>query len=381
MNPELFLVGHKQQKSLLRSAYQHNRRSHALLILGDSGIGKTKFALWIALLYNCIKTRPETELSEDSLETGVLFSLPPTEPADEPCFQCSSCQKILANSHPDVYFLAPESTEQSSQPSIRVEQIREVKRSLYFSPHEGRSRVILIDDAHKMNVHTQNGLLKILEEPPANTYFILVTSEKTSLLPTVVSRSQSFYLGPLEPEEMTLFFTPLKGISKNEQALLIALSQGRPGLLLNSLDGDSLENSSGRLSQMIHSSRLDPTQLNIFLDERKERIVKTLALFKTPYSEISKLIDSLSKSSDDSLTLFSELQQILRDLTNLKIGGEPIWNPDFKEELKTLSEQISFPQILQLSALLNRSASDIERNLNKKALTQHLLSQIKSFGV
>ena len=114
--------------------------------------------------------------------------------ADErnsPCGFCLDCKKIKGNHHPDVTEIDVEDKK-----SISVESIRDFKRDFYYQPNEGRYRIYLIDGAQNMTVQAQNSLLKILEEPPLYVRFVLTTTQKQRILPTILSRLFSVYLPP-----------------------------------------------------------------------------------------------------------------------------------------------------------------------------------------
>lgn len=155
---------------------------HALLISGRSGLGKTALA----------RTFAQALLCEASGADGV------------PCGACAACRWFEQGSHPDFRLVEPEALAEgageegegrarpAAAPSrqIRIDQVRELQDFLAVGTHRGGARVILIRPAEAMNPATANALLKSLEEPPAGTVFLLVSSAPDRLLPTVRSRCQ-----------------------------------------------------------------------------------------------------------------------------------------------------------------------------------------------
>lgn len=107
-----------------------------------------------------------------------------------PCGICQSCQLIVINEHPDLNPIYPDKLHGV----IKIEQIRLLQYSVFTSPQLGRNRVVIINPAEKMNGAAANALLKILEEPPRNTYFILIAEQISTIPPTILSRCQQWRL-------------------------------------------------------------------------------------------------------------------------------------------------------------------------------------------
>lgn len=156
------------------------RIHHALLLHGRTGLGKEVFADTLAALLLCANPQ-----------------------GSNPCGECEACRWRLAGTHPDLRRIDPNESEDESageteggrekrgQPSIRIDQIRELDDFVYVGSHRAGRRIALILGAESMNPAAANALLKMLEEPPASVYFILVTSKPRALLPTLRSRCMS----------------------------------------------------------------------------------------------------------------------------------------------------------------------------------------------
>jgi DNA polymerase III subunit delta' len=158
-------------QTLLRSAVL----PHALLFTGMSGVGKRTAARTVAMTLNC---------REQQL------------PLDNPCGKCPSCRQILGGKHPDIPLIEPQAN------LLRIDQIRALLAALSMKPFSARHRVVIIAEAHCMNPEAANALLKMLEEPPLNTMLILTASQKTDLLPTIVSRCRHIRFNPLSPQDL-----------------------------------------------------------------------------------------------------------------------------------------------------------------------------------
>ncbi len=120
---------------------------------------------------------------------------------DAPCGQCSACHLVRQGGHPDIKYISPEAPGSA----IKIEPIRELQQDVYQTPQRGSRRVVVIYPADKLNHSAANALLKILEEPPSHTVFILMAEQVGSIPPTILSRCQKYTLPlPLSLENLAL---------------------------------------------------------------------------------------------------------------------------------------------------------------------------------
>ncbi|WP_300671147.1 DNA polymerase III subunit delta' [Desulfoluna sp.] len=193
--------------SILLSMAQHKTLPHALCFTGPAGTGKAEAALILAQILNC--------------------QIPPAPPEPCPtpfffhrCGSCRSCRKIDAGTHPDIRVIEPEGSH------IKIAQIRDLCNTLLAKPLEATHRVILIKDAGRMNREAANALLKVLEEPPAGTFFILTSHQPSELLPTVLSRCQVIRFRPLAQETVIRGLMTEANLQKPQAEAVAALCQG-----------------------------------------------------------------------------------------------------------------------------------------------------------
>lgn len=203
------MLFNRTEKEKLLSEIASGKLSHAYLIEGGEGCGKTYFARFAAAAVLCTGDKP-------------------------PCGKCLSCVKALAGSHPDLFYFSPD-----KKASMGVETVRDIKKSLFFMPNDGDRKVYIIDDAQKMTVQAQNALLKFIEEPPASVLFFIVADKKESLLPTVVSRTRIISLAPSDNADIRRFLMSESKKSGGEQIdEAINMAEGSPGKALKLLCRD-----------------------------------------------------------------------------------------------------------------------------------------------
>ena len=170
MNP--VLPWHHSLWQQLSYCWQQQRLSHALLLAGPPGMGKTLFAQRLANLLLC----EQQSGGENRVVQGNW----------QPCEHCQSCHLFKVGNHPDLLALHPSSADKF----IAVEPVRELMQFCALTTYYGRYRVVLISPAEQMNHYAANSLLKLLEEPPPQTLFILVSHQPQQLIVTLRSRCQ-----------------------------------------------------------------------------------------------------------------------------------------------------------------------------------------------
>lgn len=174
------------------------RLPHALLLQGPAGLGKRAFAWRFAQWLLCLNPREH-----------------------DACGDCTSCNRFVAGTHPDLLSVGPE--EEAS--TIAVDQIRGLRDFVVLKPHTSMRKLVIVDPADRMNLNAANALLKVLEEPPADSLLVLVTSRPTRLPATIRSRCSAVTFRTPNVETALAW---LKNEGVEEPAGLLRFSAGAP---------------------------------------------------------------------------------------------------------------------------------------------------------
>jgi DNA polymerase-3 subunit gamma/tau len=163
--PQTFdtVVGQEHITTTLKNAIRHNHLAHAYLFCGPRGVGKTTCARILAKTINCENPTPDMEA----------------------CGVCNTCKSFKDNTSFNVFELDAASNNS-------VDDIRNLTDQVRFAPQQGRYKIYIIDEVHMLSASAFNAFLKTLEEPPPYAIFILATTEKHKILPTILSRCQIF---------------------------------------------------------------------------------------------------------------------------------------------------------------------------------------------
>lgn len=321
------LIGHEWAVQLLRQHVAQHTQRHAYLFTGPPGVGRRTLAIRLAQALNC----PQ-----------------PLAPG-EPCRTCRTCSQIEAMRHPDLFFV------QADQVGgvIKVDQIRELQRSLALAPYTAPFRVAILLRLEEANLNTANALLKTLEEP-ADQAILLVTVESVEqLLPTIASRCEILRLRPSPPEYLSQELQRLRKIPPEEADLLAHLSGGRPGFALQLLS--------------------DPHRLA----NRRDRLDELAQLLTASRVERFSYAESLAK---DKLVMRETLiiwSSFWRDLMLLASGSAaPATNSDRLGEIENLAASLDLDTVFHFVQSLEDTLKMLERNVNLRLACEVLMLEL-----
>lgn len=262
------IIGQNNAVNVLVSALNSDKIAHAYLFTGPSGVGKRMAAEIFARGINCAS------------EVGT-----------KPCDICLSCKKALHKNHPDINFLEPEGA------SIKIEQIRKLQKQVYAKAYEGRYKIFILEDMHKATVQACNSLLKILEEPPDNVVFILLTENLQSIPATVISRCQKINFVPLSKHSITQVLQA-QGHSVEKVQLAADLAGG----------------SLGQAWEVLNNEKL--------VSVRKYALNFLESVMTKKYFRIFKVIEEIDKAKVDIQALLQQILLLLRDDYVVSVGEQ-----------------------------------------------------------
>jgi DNA polymerase-3 subunit delta' len=304
---------------------RRDRLPHAMLIRGPGGIGKLAFATALARALLC----------EQPVASG------------EGCGTCPGCTWLEQGTHPDFRLVEPEKPgetaeagegkEKKASLQIDVGQVRELEQFLHLSTHRGKARVVLIHPAEALNVNAANALLKNLEEPPPQTYFLLVAHRWHHLLPTIRSRCQDVAL-PLPDARIALEWLKAEGLAKPELAL--AHAGGAP-LLATKFDQDYWDVRE-RMLKLIDGGRFDPMAAAEALRDAAPAVVVAL------------------------------LQRWAFDLAMQNAGGNVRYNPDHAVAVAKLAPRLNALETLRFQRSMVRLQRIVHHPLNPRLFLEDL---------
>lgn len=202
------VVGQQHIAATLKNALSKNQLAHAFLFCGPRGVGKTTCARILAKVLNC------SDLQNDA----------------DPCNQCSSCQSFNDNASFNILELDAASNNS-------VEHIRTLTEQVRFQPQQGKYKIFIIDEVHMLSNQAFNAFLKTLEEPPPYAIFILATTEKHKIIPTILSRCQIFDFKRIQVEEIKKqlqYIAKAEGISTDKESLQL-IAQKADGAMRDAL--------------------------------------------------------------------------------------------------------------------------------------------------
>ncbi|WP_339044050.1 DNA polymerase III subunit gamma/tau [Cardinium endosymbiont of Tipula unca] len=208
----------------LKNAIAHKQLAHSFLFCGPRGVGKTTCARILAKAINCLQVTD----------------------GSEPCNHCTNCLSFSNNSSMNVYELDAASNNS-------VEDIRDLVDQVRYAPQMGRYKIYIIDEVHMLSNAAFNAFLKTLEEPPSYAIFILATTERHKVLPTILSRCQIFNFNRIKLEDIVaqLQAIALQESIPYEASALQLIAQKAEGAMRDALSMFDLIATSARTAEMI----------------------------------------------------------------------------------------------------------------------------------
>lgn len=276
------IAGEQEIVQTLKNSLKSNRLAHAYLFTGPRGVGKTSIARLMAKGVNC-------------LTNGIT---------DTPCNVCENCKEISMGNFLDLI-------EIDAASNRGIDEIRQLKEKINYSPTKGRKKVYIIDEVHMLTKEAFNALLKTLEEPPEHVLFILATTEPDKILPTIISRCQRYDFKSVNYRDM------------REKLLYIVNSEGykidEPSLVaIYEASGGSMRDSISILERLM----INTEEKNIVIEKTEDVLgitpLKTIDLFieaieNKNQSQGIELLEDIWKNSIDIELFFKDLAKRAKD--------------------------------------------------------------------
>ncbi len=333
--PQVFedVVGQDHVVKTLQNAVKLDRIAHAYLFSGPRGTGKTSVARILAKAINC--------------EKG---------PTEKPCNECVNCTEITEGSSLDV-------REIDGASNRGIDEIRELRENIRFSPASSRYKMYIIDEVHMLTQPAFNALLKTLEEPPAHVVFVFATTEIHKVPATILSRCQHFDFKRISVRQIVgnlQHIAQEEGIDISEVALSWVARAGQGGLR----DAQSI------FDQIISyaGTQIRDADVEEILDLGDRRLVSELsgAILARDAGTCLKIIDDAYYAGADMQYFYQILLGYFMNLLTVKVtNGEGLLNdlPDHEvEDLKKLAQGVSEDTIQRLLDILMVEENDIRRS-------------------
>ncbi|MEK6754190.1 MAG: DNA polymerase III subunit delta' [Chloroflexota bacterium] len=323
------ILGHEWAVDMLRQHAARGDVRHAYLFCAPPGLGRRTLALRLAQALNC--TKP--------LAPGV------------PCGLCRDCKQIDAMQHPDMNIIQALDADNLPKEggTLKVDQIREVQRSMSLKPYQSKYRVALFLRFQEANDNAANALLKTLEEAPAHAILLLTADTPEQLLPTIVSRCEILRLRPL-PIEAVQADLIYRGVDEERARLLAHISGGRPGYARRLIDDVTL------------------------LEKRDERLNDLQTLLPAARVEKFSYADKLSKDKDAMRQAITIWLTYWRDVMLRVAGAEsPLINVDRNMEIEFLAGRLDLSTARRVVSDLENTLEKMDRNVNSRLLAEVLL--------
>lgn len=359
------ILGQAEAKHSVQEALQHERLPHALLLTGPDGVGKLAFATAIAQRVNCAAPTPE----------------------GDSCGKCLHCLKIQKVAHPDVHFILPiiSKTEggkqlttedffapfrerfaadgytsfeawqkmldgDSKQLMIGVNEMRELKRKSSLKAFEAPYKVFICWNVDRMNTQAANAFLKLLEEPPERTIFILTSSDASRLLTTIRSRCQRMALGRVPADAIADYLVRTRNVPHGHANEIAAVSEGSVSIAIS-----FAEESSGE----------------VFV-----RYTEWLrAVYSGNYAKIQDQVEHIESQSKEFMRLFLAFSvKKLRDSLLFSLGMEQIAlaTPQEADFHRNFSKVLNADKVGRMVVKMDEASRHIAGNANPQMVLSAL---------
>ena len=337
--PQIFstVVGQSHITTTLKNAIKNNQLAHAFLFCGPRGVGKTTCARILAKTINCLDQTPEGEA----------------------CNICNSCVSFDAGTSLNIHELDAASNNS-------VDDIRSLVDQIRFAPQAGKYKVYIVDEVHMLSANAFNAFLKTLEEPPPFAIFILATTEKHKILPTILSRCQIFDFKRITNYDTVEHLQEIceKENIKAEKAALHVIAQKSEGCMRDSLSilDKIVSFTNGAVT---YSNTLE--HLNILDEDYYFKLLDFL--FQQDLSSGLLMYDEINRKGFEGDTVLNGFAEFLRNLLvsrDAKVAMLLEVAEDFKQKYLQTAQKIPAAFIISALNILNEAEINFKQARNKR---------------
>lgn len=319
------IVGQNLIVDLLQNSIYNDSVNHLYIIDGEHGCGKTLIA----------KTFAKTLLCENS---GV-----------NPCNKCSSCLSFDTDNNPDIFYITPKDKK-----SIGADIVREdITENALIRPFKYKYKIYIVEEFNLFTVQAQNAFLKTLEEPPSYVKFLLMTTDYTSLLETILSRSVILKITPLKKQYV---YDYLYNIYPDKDIeLYSSIANGNIGTALSLIENDN------------------------YLIERNLSFDTIKSLITLDIVDSMNLYDTFSDYKNDFSHYLTYFLYFYRDILVYKVtkNADSIIQKDKLSDYIIMEEAFSEKNLLKKIDFLNDSIKKLQHNTNPSLTIETLMLKLK----
>ena len=332
-------VGHDKAVRALSKALSESRMSHAFLVTGPPRVGKMSLAMDMARALNCVGDDP-------------------------PCGTCGQCRRITEGLHPDVRIIGLETDDKTGRlrTVLTIEQVRDVQRDASLKPYEGNNRVFIFDGAEKLSEEAANSLLKTLEEPPDQVVIILLASDASNVLPTILSRCRRLDLRPVSVETIVDHLYRLYTTDRK-------------------LAEEVARQSGGRMGWAIQATQ-EPEMLQIIAD-RLDAIEQTVsATLEARFEYAEQLARRFAQGRAEVLEELDMWMGWWRDVMVISGGKSAlVWNVSRISALESAAAGLQTSHVAATIKAIQRAMDLLQRNVNPRLAIEELMLAVPNVVV
>ncbi len=320
------VMGHEKVKNVLAASVMGNRVGHAYIFEGSQGVGRLTCAKAFARLLLC-----------ESPKDG------------EPCGSCKNCSMCASGNHPDVQIITNQLYDPSKKSTdVLVDTVRNMKKDVYIKPFSSERKIYIVPKADTMNLHAQNSLLKVLEEPPEYCTMILIAENSNSFLPTILSRAVPVRFFPLQTSQVEEY------LNRNYPEL------GENTVAIAAMSGGCI----GRAQTLVESSE--------FTELRSQLYSLVAGLTKKSASSVYDLTLFLKRNKDETKLINDILRDLFRDLMYFSRTGscDRISNTDKTYEIQKIGEKLYENTPVKMLEILLKYNDYISKNISYAQIAQ-----------